>query len=118
MPGPHLDVVIFQCHQDVGGSVVWISSYYLNEEQWWVGWHTTSPFRHWFSGQGTWTLIGYEKWRHWSYGYLTEAYYADPNPSLTAKGRDLTPKGHWRVTFDPQCEVTEEAYIKEPLFWG
>ena len=52
MPGPHLHVAIFPCPKHVGGSDVWTSSYYLNDEQWWVGWHTTSPCRHWFSGQG------------------------------------------------------------------
>ena len=108
MPGPHLDVAIFQCHRDVGGSDVRISSYHLNEEQWWVGWHTTSPSRRWFSGQETWTLIGYEKWRHWSHGHLTEVYYAEPNPSLTP-GPDLTPVGHWRVAYDHQGELIEEA---------
>ena len=116
MPRPHLDEAIFQCYQDIGGSAVWTSSYHLNDEQWWVGWHTTSPFRRWFSGQGTWTLIGYEKWRHWSHGHLTEAYYAEPNPSLTP-GPDLTPVGHWRVAYDHQGELIEEAYSEKPLGW-
>ena len=105
MPGPHRHAAIFPCPKHVGGSDVWTSSYYLNDEQWWVGWHTTSPFRHWFSGQGAWTLIGYEKWRQ---NNLTEAYHAEPNPSETREGKDLTPEGHWRVTYDQQGEPIEQ----------
>ena len=77
-----------------------------------MGWHTTSPFRHWFSGQGAWTRIGYEKWRQ---NNLTEAYYAEPNPSETREGKDLTPEGHWRVTYDQQGKPIEQDYSKEFL---
>ena len=113
MPGPHLHVAIFPCPKHVGGSDIWTSSYYLNDEQWWVGWRTTSPFRRWFSGQGAWTLIGYEKWRQ---NNLTEAYYAEPNPSETREGTYLTPEGHWRVTYDQQGKPIEQDYAKEFLF--
>ena len=64
---------------------------------------------------GAWTLIGYEKRRQ---NNLTEAYDAEPNPSTTPKGKDLTPEGNWRVAYDQQGELIDEAYSDKILIWG
>ena len=50
--------------------------------QWWVGWHTQQPFR--------------------GPGYMQEAYYVDRNPTTSPSGSDLTPVGHYHVTYDRQ----------------
>ena len=41
-------------------------------------------------------------------------------PSLTLQtreGKDLTPEGHWRVTYDQQGKPIEQDYSKEFLIW-
>ena len=129
MPGAHLDAQIFQCFRDVGGCDVWTSSYHneylgqarLVNEQWWDGWHNTSPFHNWHLGQACqWFLIGHEKWSNPANGaipYMTEAYYNEPNPSTSRWGSNLTPVGHWHVQYNSQGHDTYRIYNLWPLAW-
>ena len=37
--------------------------------------------------------------------------------SGTREGKDLTPEGHWRVAYDQQGELIDEAYSDKFLIW-
>ena len=118
MPGPHLDAFVAQCFADVGGSDLWTSSYY--QDNWWVGWHTGAPFHHWYlSEPHQWFLIGYEKWRTPLHGmpHMRKGYYAEPNPSTSVWGSDLTPVGHWQVAYNSNGHQTHRKWSSFPLTW-
>ena len=121
MPGPHIDACISQCHADVGGCDVWTSSHYNDNGQWWVGWHSDNSFPNWHLGQAAhWTLIGYERWRQDNHGpaWKAHACYAEPNPSLSLAGSNLTPVGHWHITYNQQGEHIEVRYYHDTLTWN
>jgi len=106
-----------QCYRDVGGSDLWQSSFYNATMQWWVGWHSTKPFeRFHLTRTPQWSLIGYELWNKQP-PYLVEAYYADPNPSTSIAGSDLTPQGHYHITYDAQGQVSSSLYQTGILTW-
>ena len=120
MPGPHLDVCVFQCHLDVGGCDIWTSSWYGPSGQWHVGWHSNMSFPNWHLGdEASYTLIGYEFWRKDDEGndWMAEADYADPNPSLSPSGSDLTPVGHWHGSYEQQGQLTSQVDSPELLMW-
>ena len=112
MPRDHLDAYVMQVFLDVGGVDMWLSSWWNEEIQWWVGWHSLKDFVDFhLTQEDDWFLIGYELWPYNRDGCLLEAYYADPNPSTTRKLQktdddghyqraDLTPQGHYHLTYD------------------
>ena len=91
MPGPHLDLMVMQCFQDVGGVDIWRGSFWEQNSQWWIGWHMPNGSTglaaldaFWQDPNGAeWQLIGHEKWLYTRRGgaKLVEAYYNNPNPS-------------------------------------
>ena len=119
MAGPHLDALITECFLDVQGREVW-KGFYLGGEQWWVGWHTTTPFHNGNLGKPcNWFLIGYEKWCHNRRGhaYLAEAYYQEPNPSTSRPDADLTPVGQRYVAYNDHGQRAYIGYLGEPLMF-
>ena len=84
MPGPHLDLSIYQCFEDVGGVDIWLAQWWDGDGQWYVGWHLNGPsgvlaLTHWSWPNPSWRLIG---WEWWSYNptHLLESWYQFPNP--------------------------------------
>ena len=119
MAGPHLDALIMECFLDAQGTEVW-KGFYLGGEQWWVGWHTTTPFHNRNLDEPCdWFLIGYEKWCHNRQGhaYLAEAYYQEPNPSTSRPDADLTPVGQRYVAYNDHGQQTYAGYLGEPLMF-
>ena len=119
MAGPHLDALIMECFLDAQGTEVW-KGFYLGGEQWWVGWHTTTPFHNRNLDEPCdWFLIGYEKWCHNRQGhaYLAEAYYQEPNPSTSHLDADLTPVGQRYVAYNDHGQQTYAGYLGEPLMF-
>ena len=118
MPDKHLDAYYMQCSEDVGGTDFWQSSWYDDDQQWWVGFHTLKPFKDFHLSQKyDWALIGYELWPYNRDGWLQEAYYAHPNPSTTPAyvkvgdygdymPSNLTPQGHYHIMFNPAGKRT------------
>ena len=101
MPREHLDCCWMQTYKDVGGADFWLSSFYDDDHQWWVGFHTLKSFRHLHLSQAQdWHLIGYEKWPYHKEGWMVEAYYNVPNPSTAKQGTDLRPQGHWHLMYN------------------
>ena len=112
MPGPHLDIYLMACYNDVGGYDLWVSSYYTPEAAWWVGWHCSqSLVQFYLTGEDHWTLIGYELWTKDDDPDLLAAYYAQPNPSTTPAGGDLTPQGYWHYTYAAEGPQENWHYV-------
>ena len=127
MPGPHLDLKLMQCWQDVGGCDCWMGSYWdpKRSTQWWTGWHLSGPsgidgLLEWSWPNTGWVLIGYELWGYYKSGdRLIEASYCSPNPSTTPPnqfGRQQS--GHWHVLYRPNGTVkrsTWHSYVLEDM---
>ena len=123
MPGPHLTLHVFGCYPDVGGCDVWLSNWWDEAEgyQWWTGWHSPRPLSRWRWPGGSWTLIGHERWDDDGPGgiaWKSQAYYANPNPSATRRGGDLTPDGHWVVPYNHAGREYDRRYSPEILTEG
>ena len=127
MPGSHLTFTLWQCHEDVGGCDGWLSSWWDfapngTYRQWWTGWHSPRAIAKWcWPGRKKhyWTLIGHERWHDLNgVQWKAEAWYAHPNPSFTSRGHDLTPLGHWVVTYDQQGNETNRRWTREILREG
>ena len=101
-----------QVYPDVGGTDMWLSSWYDGKVQLWVGWHSLNDFDAFhLTMAGDWFLIGYELSPYNQDGCLLEGWYADPNPSTTQryqKSNDdgdyhpahLRPQGHYHFFYD------------------
>ena len=98
---------------------MWLSSHYKPNCQWWAGQHTSAPFarphltdRH-SEEEDAWSLIRYKLWhtktKH-APSYLTEAYYADPDPTTNPGGSNSRPAGHWHAVHNRQGEETYNKY--------
>ena len=97
-----------QCWPDVGGSDVWISSWWTPTVQWRTGWHSLKPFNHWhLSEEKDWVLIGYELWPYTGPGYMKEAYYMVPNPSTTRPAKP--PEGFYHIHYNARGEAIPGA---------
>ena len=123
MPGQHLTLTLWQCFDDVGGCGAWLSNWWDVPSEnyswlWWTGWHSPNPLRMWF-WPGRWTLIGHERWDdQGGNSWLSQAFYANPNPSTTPWGRALTPVGHWELTYDQWGRRIGRSYSREILTEG
>ena len=116
MPG-----YLMQCYDNVGGTDLWLGSWYSPSAKWWTGWHTPTAFHHWPGLRRTpkWQLIGYEQWSDDGWPTrIIQAYRAFPNPSTVTKGSDLTPQGHWRHAYSADGSVTHATYHTDILTWA
>ena len=62
MPGPHLELKIMKTFDDMAGCDCWMGSYWLPNQQWWIGRHYPRGLSAWRWPSDEWRLIGYEKW--------------------------------------------------------
>ena len=88
-------------------------------QQWWTGWHSPKALGKWsWPGKG-WKLVGHERWDVLNgVSWKAEAQYAYPNPSIVPKGHDLTPLGHWVVTYDQEGWETDRTWSEDILTEG
>ena len=124
MPGAHLTITAWQCFDDVGGFDVWRSNWWKvvprenYSYQWWTGWHSPKSLTKW-PWRGPWTLIGHERWDVLNgVSWKTQSQYADPNPSTTPRGHDLTPLGHWIVNYNQRGWETHRTWSQDILTAG
>ena len=83
MPGPHLQITIFETFADVGGADLWLSSKEYANGIWYTGWHTPWEMASWYlTKHSEWELIG---WEFWMGGHKSESFYVFPNPAMTPK---------------------------------
>jgi len=117
MPGPHLELKMMQCYDDVGGCDAWIGSWWNPTHQWWVGYHSTRALNSWRWPSQEWTLIGHEKWYqpHIGNPKLREAFYVHPNPSMTPPHLLTPPNGHWHVRYSTRGNETLCQWTPLPL---
>ena len=124
MPGPHLTLTLWQCFEDVGGCDAWLSSWWedgAHSYQWWTGWHSPKALTNWSwpDKRSGWVLIGHERWDALNgHSWLSEAHYAEPNPSTSPKGRDLSPVGHWVATYNQNGLEVDRVWSSDTLTEG
>ena len=89
--------------------------------QWWTGWHSPKALSVWSwpGKKSRWTLIGHERWDVLNgVSWKANAQHAHPNPSTIPKGHDLTPLGHWAVTYDQNGWETNREWSEDILTEG
>ena len=122
MPGkPHLTLTLWQCFPDVGGCDAWLSTWWeapndTHSWQCYVGWHSPDGLENWSWPNGEWHLIGHKRWETINgFTFKSAAQYANPNPSTTARGRDLTPNGHWSYLYSVDGEIQMSTWSNDIL---
>ena len=127
MPRAHLTLTLWQCFDDVGGCDAWLSNWWKEGSedegsyQWWTGWHSPKALAQWSwpGKKSSWILIGHERRDVLrGFSWKSEAKYAYPNPSTTPRGHDLTPLGHWTVTYDQEGRETDRQWSDDILTEG
>ena len=64
-------------------------------------------------------LICHERWDVLNgVSWEAKAQYAYPNPSIVPKGHDITPLGHWVVTYDQEGWETDRTWSEDILTEG
>ena len=120
-------MTLWQCFDDVGGCDAWLSNWWSegsegHSYQWWTGWHSPKAIAQWSwpgKKRSSWKLIGHERWDDLNgFSWKSEARYAFPNASTAPKGHDLTPLGHWAVTYDQEGQETDRQWSDDILTEG
>ena len=116
MPGPHLTVMLFQCHEDVGGLDAWLSQFWDQGAQWWVGWHKAEQvWPDWAWPSDDWRLIGWEKWTvNRNPNVLLEAYYSSPSPAFT-RYPSGPPNGYYHSKWTVNGDHIDTHWVSKEL---